>query len=80
MQADFFTKRWLAVQQRFWGRSQWVLAVDSDVMAANLTRSLEAWLELPQDLVLTVRVRRPQPTNSLLCWAGERLIKPLGVG
>ena len=57
MQADFYTKRWLAVQQRFWGRSQWVLAIDSDVMAVNLTRSLDAWLELPQDLVLTVRVR-----------------------
>jgi hypothetical protein len=55
-QADFYTKRWLSVQQRFWGRSQWVLAIDSDVMAVNLSRSLDAFLEMPQDLLLTVRV------------------------
>lgn len=35
-----------------------MLGIDGDIMAANLTRSLDAWLELPQDLVLTVRVRR----------------------
>jgi len=57
-QDDFFTVRWRSIQQRFWGRSQWVLGIDGDIMAANLTRSLDAWLELPQDLVLTVRVRR----------------------
>ena len=56
VQADFFTKRWLSVQRRFWGRSQWVLAVDTDVMAANLSASLDAFLDMPQDLVLTVRV------------------------
>ena len=55
-QADFYTKRWLSVQQRFWGRSQWVLGIDSDIMAVNLSRSLDAFLEMPQDLVLTVRV------------------------
>ena len=72
VQADFFTKRWLAVQQRFWGRSQWVLAVDSDVMAANLTRSLDAWLDLPQDLVLTVRVRRRSGLPCALAYASCR--------
>ena len=56
-QADFFTVRWLSIQQRFWGRSQWVLAIDSDVIAVNLTRPLDSLLDLPQDLVLTVRVR-----------------------
>ena len=51
--------RWRSIQQRFWGRSQWVLGVDGDIMAANLSASLDSWLDLPQDLVLTVRVRLP---------------------
>ena len=49
--------RWRSIQQRFWGRSQWVLGIDADIMAANLSRSLDAYLELPQDVMMTVRVR-----------------------
>ena len=66
-QDDFFTVRWRSIQQRFWGRSQWVLGIDGDIMAANLTRSLDAWLDLPQDLVLTVRVRAVFITSTCLC-------------
>jgi hypothetical protein len=58
LQVDFLMTRWRSIQQRFWGRSQWVLGIDADIMAANLSRSLDAFLELPQDVVVTVRVRK----------------------
>lgn len=51
----FHSTRWLHLQQRYLGKYQWILHIDSDVLALNMSRSLDRFLELDEDIVLHMR-------------------------
>lgn len=51
----FFTARWHHFQQRHLGSYQWLLMLDGDAFALNMSQSLDKFLAAPEDVVLHIR-------------------------
>lgn len=54
----FFSARWRHLQQRHLGNYQWVLMLDGDVGALNMSQSLDKFLAAPEDVLLHIRCVR----------------------
>lgn len=51
----FFTARWHHLQQRHLGNYQWLLMLDGDIGVVNMSRSLDKFLEFPEDIIFHLR-------------------------
>ncbi|GAB4822345.1 hypothetical protein N2152v2_009391 [Parachlorella kessleri] len=62
----FYTARWHHLQQRLLGRYQWLLHIDGDMHALNMSRPLERFLQAPEDILLHIREQYEVTASAVL--------------